>query len=169
MEFLAAYALFYIAVYGTGWFFIRVVPVLGDWLYELLRALFIAIFFVINLVAMLLLRTLKFVCRYARLGLIFIGFVIMEWVKGPDEEDAQEGDDEYYEEQNEREPEQPRVDPYLASLKLFGLKPGFSRNAFDKAYKQAIRKAHPDLGGSTRDAQIVNAAREIIVRRHGWA
>jgi len=61
------------------------------------------------------------------------------------------------------------LDPYHAALSLFGLEPGFSRAALSRAYKQAMRQVHPDVGGSTAKAQAVNAARDLLLRAHGWA
>jgi len=63
----------------------------------------------------------------------------------------------------------PAPDPYQAARGLLGLEPGFNRTALSRAYKQAMKHAHPDVGGTTRKAQAVNAARELLMRAHGWA
>ena len=56
----------------------------------------------------------------------------------------------------------------LARARL-GLRLGFTREELNRAYKAAIRKAHPDLGGSVKDAQAINNARDVLLRAHGWA
>jgi len=52
---------------------------------------------------------------------------------------------------------------------LFGLALIFTREELGRAYKKAIRKAHPDLGGSVEAAQELNVARDLIMSAHGWA
>ena len=37
----------------------------------------------------------------------------------------------------------------------------------DHAYKELIRKNHPDLGGSEYIAKKINAAREYIIKNQG--
>lgn len=92
--------------------------------------------------------------------LLFAALLIQECWRGPQE-------DEY--EYEELEDEQDRIDPYEHALEILGLNPGFSKAAFSSAYKTAMYKAHPDKGGSTEAAQLINEARAVIMRRHGWA
>lgn len=94
-------------------------------------------------------------------AILFAGLLIQECWRGP-----QEQEEEFRDEGLEDEQEQ--IDPYESALEILGLSPGFSRAAFSSAYKIAMRKAHPDTGGSTKAAQLVNKARAIIMRRHGW-
>lgn len=61
------------------------------------------------------------------------------------------------------------VDPYVRAVWLLGLADGFSEAEFKTAYKKAIFAAHPDRTGSVSKAQEVNAARDLIRLRHGWA
>lgn len=59
--------------------------------------------------------------------------------------------------------------PYEAALQLLKLREGhFSRSDFNKHYRRAMQAAHPDAGGSTAQAQAVNAARDLIRKRHAW-
>ena len=84
--------------------------------------------------------------------------------------DGGEGQSESEDTAEEPQPAaRPAPDPYQVSLSLLGLEPGFSRAALSRAYKQAMKHAHPDAGGSTIQAQAVNAAREFLMRVHGWA
>lgn len=85
---------------------------------------------------------------------------------GPASEDTDEAEDAA---EDEQPAPRPAPDPYQVALGLLGLEPGFSRAALTRAYKQAMKHAHPDAGGSTRRAQAVNAARELLLRAHGWA
>ena len=59
-------------------------------------------------------------------------------------------------------------DPYAVALHLLGLSPGFTREEFNRAYKCAIAKAHPDKGGSHLKAIAVNQARKLIMNHNGW-
>lgn len=97
-------------------------------------------------------------------GTLFLAFLAQEWWRGAASEDEGGRIDE-------DEPAGPFAgqDPYHAALGLLGLAPGFSRPALNRAYKQAMKHAHPDAGGSSRKAQAVNAARELLMRAHGWA
>jgi hypothetical protein len=61
------------------------------------------------------------------------------------------------------------TDHYGDALTVLRLGTAFTREQLNTAYKIAIRKAHPDAGGSLQDAQAVNAARDIILHQKGWA
>jgi hypothetical protein len=60
-------------------------------------------------------------------------------------------------------------DLFESALTLLGLPRAFTRDELSAAYKKAIRRAHPDAGGSTEMAAAVNAARDLIIARRGWA
>lgn len=62
----------------------------------------------------------------------------------------------------------PPPDPYILALGALGLPANFTQVELSRAYKIAIRKAHPDLGGSHEKAQAVNTARDLLARHHGW-
>ncbi len=62
----------------------------------------------------------------------------------------------------------PCFDPYRSAREILGLPESFSKEEFIKAYRKAIRRAHPDCGGTTERAQAVNEARERIAARHCW-
>ncbi|MDP2619207.1 MAG: hypothetical protein Q8P46_03375 [Hyphomicrobiales bacterium] len=59
---------------------------------------------------------------------------------------------------------------YEAALTLLKLREGHvTRSTFNKHYRRAMQAVHPDLAGGTKEqAQSVNAARELIKKRHGW-
>jgi hypothetical protein len=124
-------------------------------------------------VAWLIGRTLRVAATALRkcghglhLGLLFLFYLADEWRRGPAEEqdDGACEDDSY---DDREEPPAPR-DPYEDALSRLGLAPGFTLADLKRAYKHAIRLAHPDAGGSAAAAQAVNAARDLIARRHGW-
>ncbi|MDX0174526.1 hypothetical protein [Sinorhizobium meliloti] len=67
------------------------------------------------------------------------------------------------------EPDEPEfLDLYAQAAARLGLPPVFEAAELERAYRRAIRKAHPDAGGSLGDAQEINAARDLIVRARGW-
>jgi len=55
------------------------------------------------------------------------------------------------------------LDPLLDLLKIRSKTP--SQAEIRNAYIAAIRRSHPDLGGSVEEAQRVNAAYEILIAR----
>ena len=65
----------------------------------------------------------------------------------------------------EPDPEPDEDDLYEAALVLLGLDENYTRAALDAAYRRAMKTAHPDLGGNVDDAQALNTAREILMRR----
>lgn len=94
--------------------------------------------------------------RDVYLAATFLYFLTTELLRGaPDDQaedagaDEDEHDDALYE----------------VALTLLGLPRDFTRAALDAAYKKAIRKAHPDAGGSIADAQAVNVARDLLLLR----
>lgn len=62
----------------------------------------------------------------------------------------------------------PPPDPYAQAAALLGLPRDFNEAALKAAYRAAIRKAHPDAGGSAAAAQAVIAAHDLIRQRKGW-
>jgi len=48
---------------------------------------------------------------------------------------------------------------------ILGVEEGVSRAAIEEAYRRLIRRAHPDLGGSSGLAAQINAARDCLLRR----
>lgn len=108
------------------------------------------------------------------LGFVFIFYIADEWWRGPREDEPEEefwGEDAQAEaDAQAAEEEQAEEDAaYAAALARFGLAPGFTQGDLNSAYKRAIRKAHPDAGGSVEEAQTVNTDRDLIARAHGWA
>ena len=66
-------------------------------------------------------------------------------------------------------PPKPRPpDPFHAACELLALAASHDEPAFRAAYRRAIMRTHPDLGGSTIAAQQVNAAADLIRRKNGW-
>jgi hypothetical protein len=58
--------------------------------------------------------------------------------------------------------------PMERACTLLALPLAHDEAAFRAAYRTAIRKVHPDLGGSVEAAQRVNAAADFIRRHKGW-
>lgn len=52
----------------------------------------------------------------------------------------------------------------LDALSLLGLKPGAGREAIDQAWREAMKRAHPDAGGSPSEAARYNAARDWLLK-----
>lgn len=48
------------------------------------------------------------------------------------------------------------------AYRLLGLAPGASREEVRAAHRRLIRRVHPDLGGSSALAALLNAARERL-------
>ncbi len=91
----------------------------------------------------------------------------------PEFEDNFEQEHEARFEEEEPEPEQkakaPFRTPYEAACWFLGLEPNsFDKATFKKAYRSAIRTAHPDAGGDLEHAQTINRSADIIRAAHGW-
>ena len=52
------------------------------------------------------------------------------------------------------------------ALQLLGLKPGASREEIIRAHKRLMQKLHPDRGGNDYLASQINAARDLLLKRH---
>jgi hypothetical protein len=89
---------------------------------------------------------------------LFARIFAQEWGRQPESDFAYEGPQA-----------EPAADPLDAALALLSLRPGFGREDLKRAYKEAIVRAHPDRGGSAQEAARVNAARDLIRARMGWA
>ena len=51
---------------------------------------------------------------------------------------------------------------YEEACFVLGLEPNATNSEIDRAYKSAIKLAHPDLGGSADQAALINQARVVI-------
>jgi hypothetical protein len=120
------------------------------------KALLVGLFWLLRLAARLLLQAAQRKARAAP--------------EAPASESAAKDQERAQEEraQEEKPAQAPPRDPYADALARLGLMPGFTQAAFRRAYREAIRTAHPDAGGALADAQAINAARDLVARRHGW-
>ena len=105
-----------------------------------------------------------------KLALFFGYFWIDEAIRGPREAEHNNTFWEDNEESHADEDSQAaRQAAYEQAVQVLGLPPVFTQAEMIKAYRRAIRAAHPDAGGSTKAAQAVNAARKTILAYRGWA
>ena len=62
-----------------------------------------------------------------------------------------------------------REEAWEPACKLLSLPvEGFTKAQLSCAYRNAMRKAHPDLGGSPSRAKAINIARDLIRKQLGW-
>lgn len=66
------------------------------------------------------------------------------------------------------EQESPKVDPYEAAIRLFGLTEIFTRAELEDRYRRLMRGVHPDVAGPNELATQLNQARDLIKNRKGW-
>jgi len=57
---------------------------------------------------------------------------------------------------------------YAKALAILGVEDGALKEDMELAWKEQLKHNHPDVGGSTRLAQEINAAWDIIRRHKGW-
>lgn len=57
---------------------------------------------------------------------------------------------------------------YKEALEILGIEDGCERDRADRAWKEQLKRNHPDLGGTTRVAQIINASWDTVRRHRGW-
>tara|TARA_R100000935_G_scaffold58898_1_gene99278 strand:+ start:4985 stop:5500 length:516 start_codon:yes stop_codon:yes gene_type:complete len=63
-----------------------------------------------------------------------------------------------------------RINGWEPACQLLGLPvEGFTKAQLSRAYRKAMRTAHPDLGGSPARAKAINIARDLIRKQQGWA
>lgn len=67
-----------------------------------------------------------------------------------------------------RETAPKRSDEYANALATLGVKEGAQRDDVEATWKEHLKRNHPDVGGSTRLAQEINNAWDIVRRHRGW-
>jgi len=97
---------------------------------------------------------------------LFISIFVDEWRHADDEHHPQHEDDDDDEGVVVDDDDSDRL---ADALHLLGLQPGFNRDELNRAYKRAIRAAHPDAGGSDEAAAAVNGARDLILQETSGA
>lgn len=154
MTFIAACVLYVLFSYA----FAALLPLLFEGIGGLIRFLalalglaFVAIVKSLALLLLLLFRMARLAGRSAWMAGIFAYFLAAEILRGDEPEGSAAG------------AEDDDADLYQAALTLLGLPPRFTRAELDAAFKKAIRKAHPDAGGSVGQAQAVNTARDLLL------
>jgi len=93
-------------------------------------------------------------------GALFFAILFEEWRNGA----QQEVEDEPFEEEEEENP----LSAYEQALALFGLTEPFTQGELKAVYRQAMKSAHTDIGGTKEEAQALNAARDLIMKTQNW-
>lgn len=137
----------------------KVFEFIGLVLAKAAEALLVAAGFVLAALAGTAWRALRVCGGWLALAGKFCWFLAIELVRGArdDQEPAADQHDDAAADDDDE-------DLHQAALILLGLPGNYTRAALDAAYKAAIRKAHPDAGGSVDEAQAVNMARDLLLR-----
>ena len=92
------------------------------------------------------------------------------WTDATRDGEADPEPEEPEEPEEEQQPEPvPEPSPMELAEELLGLKAGqYDQKAFKRAFNKAMKKAHPDHGGTNEAARMVNDARDVIRQKHGW-
>lgn len=91
---------------------------------------------------------------------LFITILSEEWCNDPQ---AGEDDQEFID--NEEDAHQ---NDYEQALMVLGLAEPFSQVDLKQVYRNAMKAAHTDVGGTKEEAQALNAARDLIMKTKGW-
>jgi len=97
---------------------------------------------------------------------LFIGIMIDELLK---DFGLKRRRGEYSEEDNGDDQVPEASDLCEGARRVLGLPEEFSKGELKAAFHEAMKRAHPDAGGTVESAQKINEAREIIELEKGWA
>lgn len=143
----------------------------GYLLAYLLYAVWIALKTVVTLGIRALLWLAPRLWAGIKLATYFSFLLVQEWRRGPAAEDSESSNEEEPggdETQDIQDPREREVAAYRTALAALGLPEPFSKQDLIKAFRAAIKKAHSDLGGSDDAARRIIAARDLLMREHGW-
>lgn len=91
---------------------------------------------------------------------LFITILSEEWCNDPR---AEEDDQKFIDNEEDTYP-----NDYDQALMLLGLAEPFSLGDLKQVYRQAMKTAHTDIGGTIEEAQALNAARDLVMKMKGW-
>ena len=165
MEELLARFIFFVVLFCCLPLLLRIASELVQLVFALIAEAFIVVLDVLLRAATQALLIIAAFCfKQLSRGVLFMRILIAE-LRNPEDDhehdDHGDDDDEFEEEYI--------VTPYARAVHLLGLDGEFSQAEFKRAFKRAIKAAHPDQGGTEARARAVTNAREIIRKHHGWA
>jgi hypothetical protein len=134
-------------------------PLLLEGASYLIRFLFICVGETLKLLALAACRSAQGVWSLT----VFLFILADEWRRGPRAEEAEE--ELFGEEEQEEEQKQ---DAYGAALALLGLREPFAKADLKRVYRQAMKTAHTDAGGTNEAAVALNTARDLVMAVKGW-
>lgn len=158
---LALFVAFLLFCEGLG----EILPELFNAILHLIRFLWICVSGTVWLTFKALLWLSKASYAGAANALLFAAILFDEWRQGPPpDEEFSAGD-----EAEEDEEEGPSAEElYELALARLGLREPFTEADLKKAFREAIKQNHTDVGGRQEDARAINLARELIRERKGW-
>lgn len=124
---------------------------------------------VARVTAWALLIGLPIMVTMARRTALFTSLFWQEWQRGDDDHPHDHRDHDDHHDYGGTDHQHHADDPVETARKLLGLGPDFDRDQLNHAYKSAIRKAHPDAGGTVEQAAQINSARDVLKQIKGWS
>ena len=144
---------------------LRLLPTLLEWL-GLLLAAFVRLFFaallaILPAAAIGLGGALSVLLSISARGALLVWFIALEAVRG----ETRDEDENIFGPEPATE-----LSGIAEACALLGLpEGGFTPDDLKRAYRRAIKQAHPDQGGSAADTRAILNARDRINKHFGWS
>jgi len=94
-------------------------------------------------------------------------YLKMRWFAGAPKERRGAREEQRHHRKEQHHQTEQRHMSYEYALHVFGLREGYSGSELKKAYRDLMKKFHPDHGGANWDAQVIGEAYEILQRKAG--
>lgn len=135
---------------------VEAMPLILELLYMLGMGIIYLYFELLKFMGLVALKILKLAGRYSWALMVFLYYLADEALRS------------WADHRQDHKDAEAEENAYEQALSLLGLQDHCTKEDLGRAFRSAMARAHPDKGGTHKQAMALNIARNIIKTRKGW-